>query len=50
MKQEKGGVKKYFWDSYAIIEFIAGNPNYSIYIYDFCKNKIEFEDDKRKNC
>jgi hypothetical protein len=32
MKQEEDGVKRYFWDSYAVIEFISGNPNYARFI------------------
>jgi uncharacterized protein len=26
------GIKKYFWDSYAIAEFLDGNPNYSRFV------------------
>ena len=32
MKQEEGGIKKYFFDSYAIIEIISGNPFYAKFI------------------
>jgi len=28
------GLVAYFWDSYAIIELIAGNPNYAKYIQE----------------
>jgi len=28
------GIKKFFWDSYAVIETIKGNSNYSPYIED----------------
>ncbi len=31
MMQEEGGTKVYFWDTYAIIELLKGNPNYSKY-------------------
>ena len=29
--QEEDGIKIYFWDTYAIIELLRGNPNYSKY-------------------
>jgi uncharacterized protein len=29
MKQEKDGVKKYFFDTYAIIEILSGSPFYA---------------------
>ncbi|MBS3092512.1 PIN domain-containing protein [Candidatus Pacearchaeota archaeon] len=31
MMQEEDGIKIYFWDTYAIIELLRGNPNYSKY-------------------
>ena len=32
MKQEGDGIREYFWDSYAVIEFIAGNPNFARFV------------------
>ena len=32
MKQEEGGIKKYFFDTYAIIEIISGNPIYEKFV------------------
>lgn len=34
MKQEKGGIKKYFFDTYAVIELISGNSYYARFADD----------------